>query len=388
MDTLPIFVCFGVIIIVIVIVLLWIQRFICPSLFSTQTVLPDQTTPPPQTVPTICAVMTGNDGFSPDGEPYEQKLIREVTTRGVVPLKEGVDFSYLTTTENNLAKDVEDKYNRGARIFFGTTSSKELLTVKSFLDTHKDIMWLSTASVTPIDFVNRNVFRLSGNNVESIGNFDSLLKISFPNTPIIVVVDTTDIYSTTLGGLFKNIGYRMITFEEYFVLQKNTESRDLLPISGILFLSTNTPLVNEAIIKTGSDYYPIMVGNPQSNRNYQPPKDIYGLEQEVHPECQFMGYSVYGTNISPVIYTLTACMWYISDIYLSSKGLPNINYAERFQSLYGPNLIHYFTDDQFGFFNPALLTGWNIRTKTWSSLRNYLKSVSPFQGSTGEYFPS
>ena len=354
---------------------LLLQRLLQPSL------------QPSNKTPLIIIVMTDNEGYIQDASknsfPTEKKLIDTLTKENVIPLKEGVDFAYLTTKDSTLVKDVTSKYDEGARIFVGTTNSPELKLLKPFLDSHPDVLWVSTVSSLEIPFINNNVFRMSSQDTTLIPDYDLLIRSVNNGQVVPVIYDHNDIWATGIAKELEKLGYPIQTF--------NLVNSDL---SGtVLFLSNDTKLILD-LVRRSPNLGTVILGDIQNGLSFQVPEEVedinlYSLGQLISPQNALASYKVYASSVSPQVYSLISVLWFVINVREGGTSFDSsskfLNYPQRFKELYGPKIISYFDEKGFGIGNAALLTRRSKETGQWENVRASAQSRDKLQGYKIEY---
>lgn len=314
----------------------------------------------------VIFITTGMLGYY-KGRPIEEWVAKKAVSSKIVPLDEGQDITFYMTRPEELPKVVPELYKAGARIFVGATFSSELLSVLPFLQSHPDVLWMSTASTSPTLSAIDNIFRFVTIDNLAFPLFHTVVT-KFFGRRFVLIYNPDENWASSLGQMFEPFAEKV-----YLVNHESPFPTDLprdLPIIyfelDVINAITNLEKFNSLgpIIFGDS----IAFGTMPSRLRHQ----YYSLISWLSTKHYAFSVNIFGFPVTPFAVNCLNALRLTSDIYLSRKP-----YVQQMKAMYGPQLVSYFNDNGDAIVNEIVLTKYVTPKDQWEIIGG--SSKNPYQ---------
>lgn len=293
-----------------------------------------------ETRPFAACYSTATDGFI-DGKPTEYYIFTRSFEQKLVPMTIGKEVLFVQTTQDKLLETTQDLYRKGVRVFFGESSTNELMSIGKFIESHPDAMWVSTSSTAPLpESVDKreNVFRLAMPDIYAVPLFTQLVNKHFAGKDVIVLYNKDNHWSKSLAQLFKLPSYAIqdgippLTSNNVVLYFEELASDFLKNIS----------LIPKDVDVVVGDYLAFHLFTPEEWKTIGRP--IYALTSFNGKDFNF-ALNVYKTRVSPFIANILPACWLASDVYGAIKEDPERTPASLALEAFGPDGAYWFEKD-------------------------------------------
>jgi len=286
------------------------------------------------TVPPIAYITTSIFGTLND-KPLDYPIYRTAIDSQIVPLQEGLDVIPVITTSEKLAMVVQNLYDSGVRFFFGATGTDELISIKSFLINHPDVLWISSASTGRIENKPNNLFRFVTNDDSAVALFRNNLELLTKGDYVVFYQSNSDFAFNLARNISNNIrpiqSIKQIENipSETSIVWINTDATDVINHAAEIDLSNQLILSDVAAYSqlTDQEWSWIERGGK-----------LYSLTSWLSEQYFSFAVNIYNRGISPLVANMLNIMWLVLDVYKST----NKDIVAQMYQTYGPNLAGIF----------------------------------------------